>query len=188
VILLDLRRPESFGGAHIPGAINIGAGQNLSLWAGWLLDPEKRIVLIGDSGDDEASRRSLVRVGLDRIEGFLAKGMPAWIDAGPEFTRITQLSTHEVERRSPDTVVVDVRSNKEWESGRIAGANHIMLGNLQHSLHLLPANQPLMIVCGSGYRSSIASSLLARNGFSNMSSMNGGMAAWNQQKLPLSRD
>src|SRR5260370_28376408 len=130
MILLDLRRPEAFGGSHIPGAINIGAGQNLSLWAGWLLDPDKRIVLVGESGDDEASRRSLVRVGLDRIEGFLAKGMPAWIDAGMGFARTTQLSTHEVERHSSESLIVDVRSNKEWEGGRIARTERIMLGHL----------------------------------------------------------
>jgi len=188
VILLDLRRPEAFGGAHIPGAINIGAGQNLSLWAGWLLDPDKRIVLVGESGDDEASRRSLVRVGLDRIEGFLAKGMPAWIDAGMEFARTTQLSTHEVERRSPESLIVDVRSDKEWEGGRIAGAEHIMLGHLTRRCDALPTDRPLITVCGSGYRSSIAASLLAQNGFPDVSSMDGGMAAWHQQRLPLSRD
>jgi hydroxyacylglutathione hydrolase len=188
VILLDLRRPEAFGGAHIPGAINIGAGQNLSLWAGWLLDPDKRIVLVGESGDDEASRRSLVRVGLDRIEGFLAQGMPAWIDAGMGFARTTQLSTHEVERHSSESLIVDVRSNKEWAEGHIAGARHIMLGELTRSCDGLPADRPIIAVCGSGYRSSIAASLLARNGFSDVSSMGGGMSAWNQQDLPLSHD
>ena len=48
VTVLDLRRPEAFGGAHIRGAINIGAGQNLSLWAGWLLGSKSRIVLVND--------------------------------------------------------------------------------------------------------------------------------------------
>lgn len=77
VTVIDLRRPEAFGGAHINGAVNIGAGQNLSLWAGWMIAPEQRLVLVNDKGDDEDSRRALVRVGLDRIEGFLQKGMPA---------------------------------------------------------------------------------------------------------------
>ena len=68
VTLLDLRRPEAFGGAHIAKALNIGASQNLSLWAGWLLDPSKRIVLITDTGDDGDARRALVRVGLDNLQ------------------------------------------------------------------------------------------------------------------------
>ncbi len=82
VVVLDLRRPEAFGGAHIRGSINVGAGQNLSLWAGWLVDSKSRIVLVNDQGDDEDSRRGLVRVGLDNIVGFLKAGMSAWINAG----------------------------------------------------------------------------------------------------------
>lgn len=185
VIVLDLRRPEAFGGAHIPGSINIGAGQNLSLWAGWLLDPGKRIVLVGEDGDDEGSRRDLIRVGLDRIEGFLAKGMQAWIDAGFNVARTKQLSAQEVGGHSAEALILDVRSNKEWKSGYIDGARHMMLGDLARNLDLLPTDRPIITVCGSGYRSSIAASVLARNGFSDVSSMGGGMAARQRQKLPL---
>jgi hydroxyacylglutathione hydrolase len=185
VTLLDLRRPETFCGAHISKALNIGAGQNLSLWAGWLLDPKKRIVLISDSGDDEDSRRALVRVGLDNMAGYLAQGMPAWIEAGFDFERTMQVSVHEVERLSPEALVVDVRSKSEWEKGHIPNAQYIMLADLRSSLAALPANRPLTTVCGSGYRSSIAASLLAQHGFSQVSSMAGGIAAWNRQNIPL---
>jgi hydroxyacylglutathione hydrolase len=185
VTLLDLRRPETFSGAHISKALNIGAGQNLSLWAGWLLDSKKRIVLITDSGDDEGSRRALVRVGLDNIAGYLAQGMPTWIEAGLDFERTMQISVHEAERLSPEALVVDVRSKSEWEKGHIPNAQYIMLGDLRSNLAALPANRPLTTVCGSGYRSSIAASLLAQHGFSQVSSMAGGIAAWNQQKLEL---
>lgn len=183
VIVLDLRRPEAFGGAHIPGAVNIGSGQNLSLWAGWMLDPAMRIVIVNDHGDDEQSRRALVRVGLDNIAGFLAGGMPAWIAAGLDFERTQQLSTAEVSRRHSNARIVDVRSDKEWNEGRIEGAEHIMLGDLPSRLRDLPAGRPLIAVCGSGYRSSIAASILARHRGTNASSMAGGMAAWNEQSL-----
>ena len=185
VTVLDLRRPEAFGGAHIMGALNVGAGQNLSLWTGWLLDPEQRFVLVNDKGDDEASRRALVRVGLDHIEGFAEKGMPAWVDAGLEFTRTTQLTTREVAERKPDTQVLDVRSEKEWSSGHIQDAHHIPLGELKERMQEVGKDADIIAVCGSGYRSSIAASLLQANGFTRISSMDGGMTAWNQQKLPL---
>jgi hydroxyacylglutathione hydrolase len=185
-IVLDVRRPEAFGGAHISGAIHIGAGQNLSLWAGWLLDAHKRLVLVGDAGDDEAARRALIRVGLDGAEGFLAKGMPAWIDAGLEFARTTQVSTHEVSARPAEWRVLDVRSDQEWEGGHIEGATHIMLGELIGRMGELAKDRPVVAVCGSGYRSSIAASLLAQHGFSDVRSMAGGMGAWQSQDLPLS--
>ncbi|GAC1424258.1 MAG: MBL fold hydrolase [Acidobacteriaceae bacterium] len=187
VVVLDLRRPEAFGGAHIPAAINIGAGQNLSLWAGWMLEPGKRIVLVNDTGDDEASRRALIRVGLDNIAGFLQKGVPSWIDAGLDFARTTQLSTREVVRRDAAALVVDVRSDSEWSGAHIDGARHIMLGDLPKRMAELPRDSPLITVCGSGYRSSIAASLLAQQYFQ-VSSMDGGMTAWNEQQLPTVRD
>ena len=183
VVVLDLRRPEAFGGAHLPGAINIGAGQNLSLWAGWLLDAESRIVLVNDKGDDVESRKALVRVGLDHLLGYLAGGMPAWIDAGFELSRITQLSVGEVEHRSNEAFVLDVRSSAEWKSGHIEGARHVMLGELAESLNQVPQNSGVITVCGSGYRSSIAASLLKRRGVEDVSSMDGGMTAWTHQHL-----
>ncbi len=185
VVVLDLRSPEAFGGAHIRGALNIGEGQNLSLWAGWLIDAGKRIVLAGEHGDSEESRRGLVRVGLDRVEGFLAGGMSAWIAAGLEFAHIRQRSVHDVAGCATGAVVLDVRSDSEWRDGHIANAHHIMLGDLTRRLDELPRDRPLITICGSGYRSSIAASILARHGFSDVSSMNGGMAAWLSQGLTL---
>jgi len=185
VTVLDLRRPEAFGGAHIRGAINIGAGQNLSLWAGWLLGSKSRIVLVNDQGDDEDSRRGLVHVGLDNIVGFLKAGMPAWINAGLPFERTIQVSTEEVRDRSKDKLVLDVRSEAEWKAGHIEGATHIMLGDMPQRVQSLPKDRTIITVCGSGYRSSIAASGLAKNGFSSVESMDGGMAAWNKRKFTV---
>lgn len=181
VVVLDLRRPEAFGGAHIPGAVNIGAGQNLSLWAGWLLDAEKRMVLVNDAGDDVEARRALLRVGLDRIEGYLAKGMPAWVEAGMPLGRTPQLGVDEV-AEGTGRLVLDVRSDAEWRAGHIAGATHLMLGDLPRRIAEVP-DQPVVTVCGSGYRSSIAASLLARGGVKDVSSMDGGMGAWARRGL-----
>jgi len=188
VTILDLRRPEAFGGAHIPGAVNIGAGQNLSLWAGWILSPEQRLLLVSDKGDDEEARRSLARVGLERIEGSLQNGMPGWVDAGMEFTRTAQLSTKEVADRNPDTQILDVRSDREWISGHIQDAIHIPLGELKARTGELSKDADTIAVCGSGYRSSIAASLLQADGFLKISSMDGGMTAWNERQLPTTRD
>lgn len=184
-IVLDLRRPEAFGGAHIAGAVNIGAGQNLSLWAGWLLNSRKPILFVTESGDDEMSRRALVRVGLDRLQGFLLKGMPAWIDAGFDFTQLPQVSTQQVRARNGSEFVLDVRSDAEWAEGHIEGARHIMLGDLASRFDEIAQVLPITTICGSGYRSSIAASLLQKMGFARVRSMDGGMTAWNRQVLPI---
>jgi hydroxyacylglutathione hydrolase len=184
VTVVDLRGQEAFGGAHIPGAINLGVGQNLSLWAGWLLTPDQKLVLVNDRGDDEESRRALARVGLDRIEGFLQKGVAAWTEAGMKIARTTQLSIEEVSARGSDAQILDVRSEKEWAGGHIEGATHIPLGELKDRMGELSADGEIITMCGSGYRSSLAASLLQANGFSRVASMNGGMTAWNRRAHP----
>ena len=185
LILLDLRRPESFGGAHVPGAINIGDGQNLSLWAGWMLSPETPIVLIDEAGDLEQARRSLIRVGLDNVRGYLAGGVSSWIDGGHALAHIAQRSVQEVEAAANGRFILDVRSNGEWASGHIPGATHIMLGDLPTRIAELPPNIVITAVCGSGYRSSIATSVLLSHGFSRVLNMSGGMGAWNRQQMPV---
>lgn len=181
-ILLDLRNPEDFAAAHIPGAISLGAGPSLSLWAGWLLDATVPIILINNSGDDEPSRRALVRVGLDNIAGYLAGGMPAWSVAHLPSATISLLNPQQVQSRvdfAPDQItLLDVRNLSEWNAGHIPGARHIMLGDLPHQLKSLPAHHPIITVCQGGYRASVAASLLARAGFQNVSTLEGGMNAW----------
>lgn len=140
-------------------------------------------MLVNETGDDEASRRALIRVGLDNIAGSLQKGMPSWVDAGLDLARTTQLSTGEVVKRQAAALVVDVRSDKECSREDLEGARHLMFGDLSRRIAEPPRDRPIITVCGSGYRSSIAASLLAQHGIS-VSSMDGGIAAWNQQKLP----
>jgi hydroxyacylglutathione hydrolase len=181
VTLVDLRPAEAFGGAHVPGSINIGAGQNLSLWAGWLLDSEAPIVLIGEGGDDEEARLALSRVGLDDIAGYLDGGFGAWIAAGLPFSRTIQKTVDEVELQSAALLVLDVRSKHERRTGSIPNSRHVTLGDLLKSVGDLSKDQAIVTVCGSGYRSSVAASLLQREGFSDVSSMDGGMTAWNRR-------
>jgi hydroxyacylglutathione hydrolase len=177
VTLLDVRTVEAFAAAHIPGAINMGTGGNLSLWAGWVLDPERPIVLIGEGNEDEA-RLALVRVGLDRIVGRLAGGMAAWIAAGGALARTAQISAEEALREAREAVLLDVRDDRERATGSIAGSLHVMLGELKRSFALLPKGRPMIAVCESGYRASIAASLLESAGFEDVGVMVGGMGAW----------
>lgn len=190
-VLIDLRRPEAYGGAHIPGSFNIGAGQNLSLWAGWIVPPDRPILLVADESVHlEEARRSLVRVGLDDIRGFLKGGMTAWIEAGFDQAHIPQVSVKELAVQlaaAEQVLVLDVRSAGEWTNGHIRGAVHIPGGDLPKRVAEVSTEAPVNVICGSGYRSSIATSVLKRAGHGNIVNVAGGMTAWNAQKLPTVR-
>lgn len=185
-VVLDLRRPEAFGGAHIPGAFNVGAGTNLSTWAAWVVPYDCPLFLVGDDSTDYGeARRSLVRVGLDDARGSLRGGMRAWLEAGGEQAHVPQISVDELsERVKKGAFLLDVRGAGEWTAGHVEGAQWIMGGELPQRVAEVPTDRPVHIICGSGYRSSVAASVLRRAGLRDLVNVVGGMTAWNQRKLP----
>lgn len=186
-VVLDLRRPEAFGGAHIPGAINIGAGNSLSTWASWMLPYDTPIVLVGDASTDyEQARRSLIRVGLDDVVGHLNGGMTAWLEAGMDQAHLPQASVEEVHQKS-FPYVLDVRGDGEWNGGHIPNAQHLMAGDVPKHMGQLDKSRELYVICGSGYRSSVVTSYLKKHGFDAVVNVAGGMTAWNRRKLPVTQ-
>jgi hydroxyacylglutathione hydrolase len=86
--------------------------------------------------------------------------------------------------------VLDVRRPGEWEAGHIEGARHVPLSALPRQLDardaaLPPAERPVAVICQSGYRSSLAASLLARAGYPDVYNVVGGMNAWQASGLPV---
>ena len=81
--------------------------------------------------------------------------------------------------------VLDVRSDSEWAGGHIDGAHHVHAGLLPGRTDEIPRDRPLAVVCGSGYRSTIASSILLRHGYENVISVLGGIGAWTAAGLPV---
>ena len=159
------------------------------MWAGWVVPYDRPILLVGEETTDiEQARRSLIRVGFDDIRGYLKGGMSKWIEAGFEQAHLPQQSVRELsEKLEEKPFVLDVRSPSEWKSGHIQGAVHIPGGELPARVSEVPEDTPVHVVCGSGYRSSIASSVLAGSGLKNVINIVGGMGAWNAQKLPTER-
>jgi hydroxyacylglutathione hydrolase len=84
--------------------------------------------------------------------------------------------------------VIDVRSDEEWEAGHVESAEHLMAGTLAEHAQMLPRDGvTLALMCGSGYRSTVAASVLERTGFTNLLNVTGGMAAWRHAGLPVQR-
>jgi hydroxyacylglutathione hydrolase len=186
VSLLDVRSVEAFSEAHVPCSLHIAAGPSFSMWAGWLVDAEKPIVLVTDGGDDAAVRVALARVGLDEVMGHLDGGVAGWAESGLALAATPRRSAEDVER-SVGTLVLDVRNDQERGHGSIPGSVHVMLGDLPGALARLPRDRDVVTVCESGLRASIAASLLECAGFARVSTLAGGMAAWERAELAVAR-
>lgn len=185
--VVDLRDPGAFGAGHIRGSLGIGAGRSFLAWAPWVVSYEAPVLLVAP--DPETARQAeteLARVGIDDVRGYLLGGLGAWAEAGLPLETLPQVTPEELAEtlRSGEGVrVVDVRTRSEWDGGHVSGALHLPLPELALRSRELNG-EPLAVVCGSGYRSTVAASVLARSGFHRLHNVIGGMTAWKGAGLP----
>lgn len=181
LVVLDTREVTDFHAAHIDGARNIAARTAFDPWAGRILDPDVPIVLVCDDwSETENIHRRLFRIGFDNVDGFLEGGIRRWIGSGRQTASIHCINVHDLDpSKAPASFqLLDVRTDEEWESGRIANADHIFAAELRDRLSELDPSRPIAVYCGSDFRASIAASILARHGFSDVTTVLGSFGAW----------
>jgi len=188
-IVLDTRPAADFCAAHAPRSIQIGLSGQYASWAGVLLPWDATIVLVAaGEGAASESRMRLARVGLEGVAGYLGGGIAGWVSAGLPVTQIAQISGEELHRRmraEPDLQTLDVRTSAEWQNGYVPGAMHKPLHSLKNILGGLNPAQPTAVYCKSGYRSTIAASLLQASGFDQVMNVTGGFDGWRLCGLPV---
>ena len=185
-VLVDTRLMLAFGGGHIKSALSIGATPMLSIWAGWLLDPEEPILLVLDSDSkvDEVVKL-FIRTGYTKFAGYLVGGMTAWDNAGYPLEEVGQMTVHEIKDAGSDLQIVDVRAPGEWEKGHVPGAIHMFLPELREKAARLKKTKPVAVYCDSGYRASIGTSILKQEGFRCACNVPGSWQAWKKAKFPI---
>ena len=186
--VLDTRESAAFAAAHLAGSINIALIGQYATWAGTILSRDVPIVLVADPGTEMESALRLGRIGFDHVAGFLAGGL-ASASLGPGRITATPRIGADVAalrlRSSTPPVLVDVRTATERSQKHIDGSTHIPLNHLIERMREIPRERPVLLHCAGGYRSSIAASLLEREGFGDVSELAGGIAAWETAGLPV---
>lgn len=179
-LVVDTRSAEAFGGAHVPGAVNVGLGSSFSTWAGTIIPDGARVLLVLDRpGDLWDATWQLLRIGYDLPVGWLAGGIFAWRTAARPLETAPQISVHELHDRLDEFHVLDVRQPGEWTEGHIPGAQFITGAELPERFDEVPSDRAVAVVCGSGYRSSASGSFLRHKGHEYITNVLGGMSAWN---------
>ncbi len=190
-VVVDTSLPAAFGGAHIKGSYSIWL-EGLPSFAGWMLPYDKPILLIlEDQSQLEKAVRYLIRVGYDRILGFLKDGTEGWYNAGFPTESLPLLSVYQLKEsldRGEDLTVIDARGQDEWESGHIQGSLHIYVGHVEGALAEIPRDKAVAVLCSVGHRAGIASSILLRAGFKKVYNVLGSVTAWRHAGFPLITD
>ena len=186
-LALDVRPTEEFAAGHVPGSVNIALSGQFASWAGAVLGLNARPILIAETTEQiSEARLRLARVGIEDLSGYLDGGVEAWSAAGFELADLPQMTVQELHARlkDRDLQVLDVRRQGEWDAGHIGEADWYPLDRFKAALPELDRNTITAVHCKSGYRSTIAASLLQRAGY-NVINVVGGFDAWEKEQLPV---
>jgi hydroxyacylglutathione hydrolase len=165
--VVDLRTRTAYAMDHVHGTVNVEVGNSFITYLAWILPWGTPVTLVGDTQDEVGeAQRQLVRVGVDRPAAQGTDGIDRW-GAGLERGSYRVTDFEELAKRLTDGEqphVLDVRRDGERESGGLAGSIHIPLHDLVRRVEELPTDGEVWVHCQSGYRASIAASIVARSG------------------------
>ncbi len=169
--VVDLRDRTAYAASHVHGSVGIALGNQFSTYLGWLMPWGTPLSLIGESPEQVAdAQRMLVRIGIDELQGSatgsaeeLSAGRPTSSYPRHTFADLPEGIVAADEATDSDRVILDVRRDDEYAGGYIPGAAHVPMHQLLEKIDSLPPGQ-LWVHCASGFRASIAASLLDRAG------------------------
>ena len=170
IVIVDTREgPARFMAAHFPGSLYAPFDTTFNTIVGsYVTDPERPIVLVINEEDVASAVRDLIRIGYDRIEGYLTPAtLAAYFETGAATSCIQMVGFDVVEqlRKKADAQVLDVRRASEFAEGAIPGAQNIAHTRLADRIGEVPEGKTLYVHCRSGARAAAAAAYLAHEGF-----------------------
>lgn len=181
--VLDTRSADQYGAGHLAGSLNVGLQLPVfSTWVGTFLEPDQSLMLVVEKPEDaEKAWLELARIGYEKAVAYNVADTSAWKAAGLEVRETPQLEVCCLDQWVKDgRKLLDVRTPAEWDSGTVEGAEWIPLTALPQQVDAVPPG-PLAVMCGSGYRSSIASGILERAGRTDLVNVRGGWSSYNER-------
>jgi hydroxyacylglutathione hydrolase len=166
--VVDTRWRVQFARAHIPGSVNVELDDTMGSYVGWIVPFGEPLILVlaePVEGSLEEAFTQLLRVGYERVEGYLEGGMLAWRADGRTLASYRVAGLDELCRSTrAETVgnLLDVRQQTEWDEGYAADSQLIFVGDLPDRLGEIPRDRETWAICATGHRASMAASLLDR--------------------------
>jgi hydroxyacylglutathione hydrolase len=188
--IMDTRSHLEFARGFVPGTFNNPiTGRTFATYAGCFLTYDQPFYLIVDETCLAQALLDLRRIGLDNIAGiFSPEIVTRWArQTGQGLGTIPQVTVAQMAEaiKTGQVPVIDVRGASEFAAGHLPHARNIVLGRVLDHLDEIPYDQPLLLQCLSGFRSSIAAGVLASRGWTRVMNLQGGYQAWAQAKQPV---
>lgn len=167
-VILDCRERMEFMSGHLPGSLLSPFNRKFNTVAGCYIEEESEIYLVIEKEHLEEAVRDLVRIGLDRIAGYITpEQLLEYFRKGGKLDSIHTLDFGEAAGLTDDSSsrMLDVRRASEFNEGHIEGAVNISHTRLRDRMGELSKEIDWLVHCKTGARASVASALLKREGF-----------------------
>jgi rhodanese-related sulfurtransferase len=204
--VVDVRVPQEFRAGHVPGAVSIPTGQFALQHENFLAVGRLPVVIIADD-----AIRPIWAAAQCQGLGFpntviLEGGLSAWVGRGRKLEEgtgsvetfgleaaqravegIRPAELRQLQERESNTVVLDVRSSGEFAMGHIPGTRWLTRGKLELDIErMVPSTEtPLITICDTGQRSTLAAATLRSLGYTHARYLEGGLPAWSGAGLPV---
>jgi len=182
--VVDIRDSKNYAQDHIPNSVNVGLRGRLETWVGIMVPWGSNLVLCGSEVELTEAVYRLYRVGYSakviKFEDWQKSNLGT---AKNDLVKSAEL--YDLMQQGKEPIIVDVRLPNEWMGLRIGTVLNLPLNKLSVLSSKLNPDEPVVTVCNSAYRSSMAVGVLERNGFIKASSLDGGSEAWIEAGLPV---
>jgi glyoxylase-like metal-dependent hydrolase (beta-lactamase superfamily II)/rhodanese-related sulfurtransferase len=187
-LMLDVREKEDFSKGFIPNSVLISLGGSFAPWAGALIpDLKQPILIIAEPGKEEEAITRLARVGHDNVIGYLDGGFESWKKEGREIDTVQSIDVPTFERmykENPELNVLDVRKIGEYSAEHVENSVLFSLDYINDNFGDLDRSKEYILHCRSGYRSTIAASILQARGFIKLKNVLGTFEDISKSEVP----
>ncbi|MCT9869234.1 MBL fold metallo-hydrolase [Paenarthrobacter aurescens] len=163
--VVDLRHRVAFADSHLHGSVSFeyGKGDNFTSYLGWVIPWKQPLTLLGPVGEVKKAIRDLARIGIDSPDAAVGPQPGDWAPESPRASYPHGDWTALLKNREPEDVVLDVRRREEFGAAHVVGALNVPVYELPGRITELP-DARIWVHCATGYRASVAASLLDRAG------------------------
>ncbi len=182
--VIDTRLAQDFAAGHIPNSVNIALRGRFETWTGIMVPWGSHVVLCGEEADHQEAIHRLHRIGYSGERVAFSE----WQKSGLAVTKNTLMSPQQLYsamQSGTEPIIVDVRLPNEWMGLRIGTVLNLPLNKLADLSAKLSPTDPVVAVCNSAYRSTMAIGILERKGFTQVTSLAGGSEAWINAGYPV---
>ncbi len=187
-LILDVRPKDEFVKGFIPNSIFIGLDGSFAPWVGALIpDLMQPILIVAPKGKNKETVKRLARVGYDNAIGYLKGGFDAWKKEKREIDKVETINVKKFAKGySKKLNIIDVRKPTEFIAEQVQDAQNIPLSTISNSMSEISKKKKYYLHCRSGYRSTVAASILKARGYENLVNVQGLYTDISASKIPTS--